>query len=73
MFSLAATHPGSRLVQQDDARVAGDGDADFQCALLGVREHALDAVGTVILRTFTLLLLGTVFVYQFILMSLSFT
>src|SRR5947209_3503507 len=40
VLRLRAAHAGHRLVEEDDASAAGDGDADFERALLGIGEHA---------------------------------
>ena len=39
-----STHPRRRLVEQNHLRVAGNRDADLQCALLGVGKHACETV-----------------------------
>src|SRR5581483_892841 len=39
VLRLGMAHPGGRLVEQDDLGAGGDGDADLQRALFGVREH----------------------------------
>jgi hypothetical protein len=44
---LGSAHAGARLVEQDDASVAGDGNADFERALFRISEHAGLDVATI--------------------------
>ena len=41
---LGAAHAGGGFIQQDHLCAAGDGDADFQRALLGIGEHACQVI-----------------------------